>query len=697
MFVRSVPIVIAVVILFVCASLAGCLRDEGRVDYREVEFNELDYFSTRVNGTLLWNIELTVTNATFEGLAIPKWSDVSIAVKSPDGTESTGKMLAQPFPAFFPEDPGAYYVSRGPVYFPEDVDYINLGDSIYIIGLDERFIGGTVKIVWKDETVSTVDLPGDFTPIADITFKEPVMSVAAFPSTITWTSELLVDIVGPDSTRLLWNTLHLSIHDPEGNVLVEPSPLLEDPGNNGYDDDLDGTVDVEFWFAEKEVDDWPRSPFTMDEEDGLKITGLNMDFEGDIIVLYKGEDPIWSSAPLLPFPDAYVEIVLGPSIIESNLHNGSLQWVATIQVMDVIPTGDPITWDSLVVEALGPNDILLFNDSVEGFEEGSNTTELGRWYTEEGIGDGIVSPVDSLVITGLDRSFQGARIGLYRNGILSGFANFPQSFGPEVEIVLAEIDYHEVGPGIVFDVWFDITSVTPSNLEIGWDELEIGVINRTTQKELRPPSIADGEYEWHDVENLNVYYDDYGTVGDMVVAGTQILFCGIPTSYENATVELYFEDELVGQIIIPHLDILEFIYMQLASPNVVAFQIDPDGIPANGDEFYVYDVVISVNKIVPKPARVYWEYLLIKVIQDTGSVLHHPTNMTLDNGTYDRDGSDGIDPEYWYVDIRLGDLKCSPGDAIKITGLSDSYAGATVEFYLHGKLIGSVTLPTEFP
>ena len=147
MVARSVPTVISVVILLVCASLAGCLSDEGRVDTREVEFNEPDIFSTSVNGTKFWNIELRVTDGTFEDLENPDWSDVSISVEGPDGTESTGKMPVQPLPTSFPEDPGAYYVPRGAVYLPEDVDDINVGDCVCLIGLEERVIGGTVRMM----------------------------------------------------------------------------------------------------------------------------------------------------------------------------------------------------------------------------------------------------------------------------------------------------------------------------------------------------------------------------------------------------------------------------------------------------------------------------------------------------------------------------------------------------------------------
>jgi hypothetical protein len=694
---RFVLRIIAVFILIVSASFSGCLSDEDQDSIREIEFSEPDFFSTSVNGSTLWNVELSVTDATFEDIKNPDWSDVSVSVTSIDGAMSTGKMNAQSFPDQYPEDPGAYYVSRGVAFFSEDVDDIDLGDSLHLIGLDERFMGGTLRILWKDDTVSTITLPGDFTPKADITCKEPTMTVAVHTNIVTWSSEFFVDDVDSNNTRLLWYKLRLGILDAEGNVLVDPDLIREDPGASGYDDDNDGIVNVEFWYMEKVVEDWPRRPFTMDEEDGIKITGLSRDYQGDIVVLFKGEDPIWSSDPIPQLPEVIVEIVLGSTVLETNRHNGTESWVVSIPIMDIVPMGDPILWEGLIAEAVDPNNLLLFNDSIIALDEGVNTTEPGRWYIEIGDGDGFVSIGDTLVITGIDGSFVGARIGLYRNGILCGFATLPSTFGPEIELTLSTIDYHEVGPGIVFDVWFNVTSVIPIDFEIGWDDLLIGVINRTSQIELRLPTVVDGEYDGGGMESLCVYYYGEGIAWDLVLNGDQILFYGVPTSYDSATVELYLGDDLVGKVKFPHLNILDFINIALPSPYVSSFQIDPDGIPDSGDEYYVYDMVFAVDKIIPSVAKVYWENLSIEIVHADGTILLPTANMMPNTDEYDRDGSDGIEPECWFINVKSVDDRCRPADAIKITGLSDDYKGATMRLYYHGEHVGSCELPSAFP
>ena len=77
-----------------------------------------------------------------------------------------------------------------------------------------------------------------------------------------------------------------------------------------------------------------------------------------------------------------------------------------------------------------------------------------------------------------------------------------------------------------------------------------------------------------------------------------------------------------------------------------------------------------------------------------GSVLNSESVATLDTGSYDR-STDPQPIEFWYVETG-SDVKMSAGDAIKITGMSPSYEGATVIFKKSGEQIGSITLPTDF-
>jgi flagellin-like protein len=151
--------------------------------------------------------------------------------------------------------------------------------------------------------------------------------------------------------------------------------------------------------------------------------------------------------------------------------------------------------------------------------------------------------------------------------------------------------------------------------------------------------------------------------------------------------------------------------VNIASPNMSTYttQIDPDGVAASGDEYYVYDAVLNVNKITPKDDKVLWSDVRILIKGSDGSVLM-PEDILGDDGTatYDRDGTVAtgggvIDVEFWYVETQTGDTKMSAGDAVKITGMTDGslaalddYQGATVIMKKAGEQIGSITLPTDF-
>jgi len=46
---------------------------------------------------------------------------------------------------------------------------------------------------------------------------------------------------------------------------------------------------------------------------------------------------------------------------------------------------------------------------------------------------------------------------------------------------------------------------------------------------------------------------------------------------------------------------------------------------------------------------------------------------------------------------RIEDEMAIVGAIIRITGMTAAYEGAVVQFYSNGQLIGSATLPTNFP
>lgn len=106
----------------------------------------------------------------------------------------------------------------------------------------------------------------------------------------------------------------------------------------------------------------------------------------------------------------------------------------------------------------------------------------------------------------------------------------------------------------------------------------------------------------------------------------------------------------------------------------------------------VWDASIEVERIVPHHTSLHWVSIGIVVSSVNGSALNITTTPQDDVGSTYHDYV-----EFWYVDIEPGDGKIDAGDSIKITGLSREYEGATVRLVCANEIMGTVTLPADFP
>jgi flagellin-like protein len=126
----------------------------------------------------------------------------------------------------------------------------------------------------------------------------------------------------------------------------------------------------------------------------------------------------------------------------------------------------------------------------------------------------------------------------------------------------------------------------------------------------------------------------------------------------------------------------EKITVNLSSPSVQSF--------TRGSA--CWDATMNVNKMTPKDEKVSWTEVKIIVKSAAGSVLQASTVLGADTGVYALVAT----PEFWYVEAT-GDAKMGAGDGIKITGMPQTWEGATVELTKAGERIASATLPTNFP
>jgi flagellin-like protein len=114
---------------------------------------------------------------------------------------------------------------------------------------------------------------------------------------------------------------------------------------------------------------------------------------------------------------------------------------------------------------------------------------------------------------------------------------------------------------------------------------------------------------------------------------------------------------------------------------------------------YVWDATLNINKMTPKDEKVLWSEVKIIIKSAAGSILNQAASPGDDaTATYDTDDVPAnIAVEFWYVETTSGDTRMSAGDAIKVTGMTAAYEGASLELTKAGERIGSATMPTNFP
>ncbi len=133
----------------------------------------------------------------------------------------------------------------------------------------------------------------------------------------------------------------------------------------------------------------------------------------------------------------------------------------------------------------------------------------------------------------------------------------------------------------------------------------------------------------------------------------------------------------------------ENVTLNLASPVVTQRTI--------ADQTY-WDAEIEINKVTPNLALITFSEVRVIVKSSDGSVLIPSTEPLFDEPSDYDDGLDGtVDVQVWYKATVPGSIVIA-GDSFLLTGMTDTdYQGALVQITRDGKIIGSTTLPTDFP
>ena len=675
---------VAVVCLFLLTSLAGCIDDDPEIDdepERELQLTEPDVFSADKNGEKVWHIEMVITDQVFEGVDEVLWEEMEVVVFSRDGTINSFDIW--PLHGSVPLDFGVKYVPHDP-----DSTTVGEGDRIIIHGVGEEFEGGSVEVIWNSTLVSEMDLPILFEPGINVTFGEPFLDSIIFPGSTSYTYEAEVTDIDPANATLNWWTLQLRIESPTDAFGDFFGPLIEDPGVEGYDGE-DGPPEIEFWYIDDPLGgtNGPGTPTAMDEGDSVLITGLSETFEGGIVTLLKGEDPIWTSDPIPEMPEPNMVLELGSPIILTINRNDTAFWNVSIPISDVDPD-DRIGWTSIWVNIWNSEGVLRHSRQLFNQDPGDFYDYPWAYWNDVGPQDEVISIGDDFVIKGLNLSFQGGLVEVYRGFDLLDSVRLPTEWPIDrIRISARSIDItnRTVGNEKYWDYYLNITSVYPDSLVIPWDDIMIRVVDPDTKEVFIPLTQPEPFEDDHRTVPTIFYYEE-GTP-DGVDRLDTIIVSGLNLTFEGKDLEFYLDGEYIG-------------CEMLCEP----FDWDPPRLFLSRSSLNQYNVnvtaywqgYININKITPVWIMYTWADLQIRILNRTGFELVTNSSVVLDPREYDLDDTDGVDIGLYYVDIQY-DGKLGAGDTIKFTGLTDAFVGAVVEYYYNGRLLGTSVLPTDFP
>lgn len=109
-------------------------------------------------------------------------------------------------------------------------------------------------------------------------------------------------------------------------------------------------------------------------------------------------------------------------------------WNVTVLVEGVEPDGFPVPWDEVQVVLRSADQVVLHAmDVVHDLRDSKGALDAhgvvpAAWYSHEDGEDPVVSPEDSLVLSGLSREYEGGRLELLWRGHLVGVAVLPTTF-----------------------------------------------------------------------------------------------------------------------------------------------------------------------------------------------------------------------------------------------------------------------------
>jgi len=151
-----------------------------------------------------------------------------------------------------------------------------------VVAMSWLFISGAVTST-EDERL-TVQL------------SSPSVSQRMISDQAYWDTVLNINKVTPKDENVRWADVSIAIKTSDGGILLPNTPVSPD-NRDFYDNDFDGSVDVEGWFVEITTGDDRLSA-----GDAIKITGMTIEYEGGFVQVLRSGRIIADSRLPTDFP-----------------------------------------------------------------------------------------------------------------------------------------------------------------------------------------------------------------------------------------------------------------------------------------------------------------------------------------------------------------------------------------------------------
>ena len=138
--------------------------------------------------------------------------------------------------------------------------------------------------------------------------------------------------------------------------------------------------------------------------------------------------------------------------------------------------------------------------------------------------------------------------------IVSGVANVPDERKVTAKLSTPRVLQYDRNGTIVWDATCDILTLTLDNEKVTWNVVKIFVksINGSVMHTVTDLSDdATGTYDDESPIDVEFWYVDITTGDPKMSPGDSIKITGMDISYEGATLELLYENDIIGRITLP--------------------------------------------------------------------------------------------------------------------------------------------------